>query len=157
MEWRLQAACLGHNDPELWHDPDLFQQARAVEVCRQCPVTADCLAYADRHGDSHGVWGGMTPRERRARAVKPAVLARTQLDLETVGALFDAAADAAARGMALSALAAARRLPECSASRAATIRRYAPELEAEVRAGRMTLTAAYEQVLAIKQSMKEYA
>lgn len=41
-------------------------QNRAKSICTGCPVLARCLAYAlDQHIE-HGVWGGMTERERRA-------------------------------------------------------------------------------------------
>ena len=35
------------------------------QLCRAGP----CLAWALRAGDCHGVWGGTTPRERRAMLV----------------------------------------------------------------------------------------
>ena len=40
------------------------RQARAV--CATCPVTASCLRYALEASDRHGVWGGMSERERAA-------------------------------------------------------------------------------------------
>lgn len=36
----------------------------AQKVCQQCPVVAECLAYALEHED-YGVWGGTTENERR--------------------------------------------------------------------------------------------
>ncbi|MFE3072426.1 WhiB family transcriptional regulator [Streptomyces sp. NPDC059247] len=49
---------------------DLFvegaAQNRAKAVCTGCPVRAECLAYALDGRIEHGVWGGMTERERRA-------------------------------------------------------------------------------------------
>jgi WhiB family redox-sensing transcriptional regulator len=52
-------------------DPDeLFvegaAQNRAKAVCAGCPVLTECLAEALDHRIEHGVWGGMTDRERRA-------------------------------------------------------------------------------------------
>ncbi|MEE1820185.1 WhiB family transcriptional regulator [Streptomyces sp. NPDC004288] len=48
---------------------DLFvegaAQNRAKALCTGCPVQAECLAYALDHRVEHGVWGGMTERERR--------------------------------------------------------------------------------------------
>ncbi|WP_225801762.1 WhiB family transcriptional regulator [Streptomyces sp. NK15101] len=41
-------------------------QNRAKAVCFGCPVQAECLAYALDRRVEHGVWGGMTERERRA-------------------------------------------------------------------------------------------
>ncbi|WP_422631921.1 WhiB family transcriptional regulator [Pseudokineococcus basanitobsidens] len=52
-------------------DPDaLFvrgaEQNSAKQVCRLCPVRVECLADALDSRTEHGVWGGMTERERRA-------------------------------------------------------------------------------------------
>ncbi|MFF3350783.1 WhiB family transcriptional regulator [Streptomyces sp. NPDC002779] len=51
-------------------DPDeLFvegaAQNRAKAVCNSCPVRTECLAHALDYGIEHGIWGGMTERERR--------------------------------------------------------------------------------------------
>ncbi|MFH8717650.1 WhiB family transcriptional regulator [Streptomyces zaomyceticus] len=49
---------------------DLFvegaAQNRAKAMCTGCPVRTECLAYALDHRVEHGIWGGMTERERRA-------------------------------------------------------------------------------------------
>lgn len=37
------------------------------QVCQACPVQADCLDYAVRIGQRHGIWGGLSERERRRR------------------------------------------------------------------------------------------
>ncbi|MCX4633469.1 MULTISPECIES: WhiB family transcriptional regulator [unclassified Streptomyces] len=41
-------------------------QNRAKAVCGGCPVRTECLAHALDQRIEHGVWGGMTDRERRA-------------------------------------------------------------------------------------------
>ena len=38
----------------------------AKRTCRECPVESKCLAYAIEAKIEHGIWGGMTPKERRA-------------------------------------------------------------------------------------------
>lgn len=49
---------------------DLFvdgaHQNRVKRICKGCPVLPECLAEALDNNDEHGVWGGMTVRERRA-------------------------------------------------------------------------------------------
>jgi WhiB family redox-sensing transcriptional regulator len=40
--------------------------APARAICAECPVAADCLAYALEHDERFGVWGGKTPAQRRA-------------------------------------------------------------------------------------------
>jgi len=62
--WKLQGACL---DGEL---EAMFvagaAQHHAKRVCQTCPVRRTCGEYALKHRIEHGVWGGMTERERRA-------------------------------------------------------------------------------------------
>ncbi|MFH8409183.1 WhiB family transcriptional regulator [Streptomyces sp. NPDC018019] len=69
MEWWERAACL-EEDPELFFPvgvtgPAAQQQADAKAVCRQCPVTAECLDWALETGQNHGIWGGTDEVERR--------------------------------------------------------------------------------------------
>lgn len=63
-EWPIMAACR-KGDPDA-----LFvsgkRQNDAKRVCRRCPVRYECLAYALDRRVEHGVWGGMTERERRS-------------------------------------------------------------------------------------------
>lgn len=63
-EWAADALC-HDGDPELLFTRGASQNL-AKMVCRQCPVQAACLADALDHRVEHGVWGGMTERERRA-------------------------------------------------------------------------------------------
>lgn len=37
----------------------------AKALCRRCDVQAECLAHAITAGESFGVWGGFTEKERR--------------------------------------------------------------------------------------------
>lgn len=32
----------------------------------ECPVRKECLLYAEQNADTHGIWGGMSHRERNA-------------------------------------------------------------------------------------------
>ena len=44
------------------------QAARAIAICAECPVRADCLELSLRHSfgiGAHGVWGGLVAGERR--------------------------------------------------------------------------------------------
>jgi len=70
VTWRERASCL-HEDPELFFPigttgPAVAQMQEAKAVCQQCPVAAQCLAWALEAGVEHGVWGGQTEEERRA-------------------------------------------------------------------------------------------
>lgn len=42
-------------------------EAKAVAVCRACPVQAECLAYALEHDERYGIWGGTTALERTGK------------------------------------------------------------------------------------------
>lgn len=37
----------------------------ARKLCQSCPIRLQCLEYAVANNEDHGIWGGMTPRERR--------------------------------------------------------------------------------------------
>ena len=62
--WKDYGNCLGV-------DPDLFFPERGASVkeakgvCRGCVVVEECLEYALANGEKHGIWGGMSERERR--------------------------------------------------------------------------------------------
>ena len=45
--------------------PAVWQAEEAKTVCRQCPVTTECLAWAFEARVEHGIWGGLTEDERR--------------------------------------------------------------------------------------------
>ena len=65
--WQRRAACrgLGFDHFIIDRSPDAARRVReALEVCRTCPVTEQCLAYA-LDNDFPGVWGGTTPSVRR--------------------------------------------------------------------------------------------
>jgi WhiB family transcriptional regulator, redox-sensing transcriptional regulator len=62
--WREQAACRG-TDLDVFY-PERGQTAgSARQVCAQCPVRQPCLDYALSNRITHGIWGGLTERERR--------------------------------------------------------------------------------------------
>jgi WhiB family transcriptional regulator, redox-sensing transcriptional regulator len=71
-DWRAAGACLSA-DPDLFFPiaggaPSARQQAEALGICARCRVRQQCLDFALRTGETHGIWGGTTPDERvRAR------------------------------------------------------------------------------------------
>ena len=63
-EWTAGGLC-AQVDPELFF-PELGGSTReAKAVCAGCEVRAECLAHALAHHERHGVWGGLSERERR--------------------------------------------------------------------------------------------
>ena len=77
--WRDRAACIGA-------DPDLFFPQRgesaepAREICARCPVREACLDDALRNAITHGIWGGLPERERRALRIPRLSTMRRQRD-----------------------------------------------------------------------------
>lgn len=69
MEWLDKALCKGlHADffyPPI--DSKVPNQYYAVGkyVCKACPVWRDCKAYCDENEETWGLWGGLTPQERK--------------------------------------------------------------------------------------------
>jgi WhiB family redox-sensing transcriptional regulator len=62
--WRKLAACRG-TDLEVFF-PERGESAEpARQVCAACPVRQPCLDYAITNRITHGIWGGLTERERR--------------------------------------------------------------------------------------------
>jgi WhiB family redox-sensing transcriptional regulator len=41
------------------------EEAEALALCATCPVRAQCLEYALRNKETHGIWGGTTADQRR--------------------------------------------------------------------------------------------
>ncbi|MFJ4340126.1 WhiB family transcriptional regulator [Streptomyces sp. NPDC088915] len=62
--WSERAVCRTADPDELFADGAAQNQAKAL--CVTCPVRTECLAHALDLRIEHGVWGGMTDRERRA-------------------------------------------------------------------------------------------
>jgi WhiB family transcriptional regulator, redox-sensing transcriptional regulator len=71
--WQYEAACRGE-DSELFFAPNYFErkeekearEAKAKAICVRCPVRTDCLEYALRNREPHGIWGALNEIERKA-------------------------------------------------------------------------------------------
>jgi WhiB family transcriptional regulator, redox-sensing transcriptional regulator len=68
--WVQHAACHG-SPPDLWFPARGDTTIQAKAICRQCPVRAECLAYALRWHIGFGIWGGLSERERRLLGPTP--------------------------------------------------------------------------------------
>lgn len=53
-------------DPDgFYPDPQQTKRtARAVQLCRSCPVMAECRDFSVANQERYGVWGGLTEDER---------------------------------------------------------------------------------------------
>lgn len=52
---------------DLWfaEKGDWATTIQAKLICQRCPVREQCLRWALENGENHGVWGGMTPEQRK--------------------------------------------------------------------------------------------
>jgi WhiB family redox-sensing transcriptional regulator len=70
-QWQALAACQGLGDDLFFatsneRGPSRRRRERAAKaVCATCPVVDQCLAWALAAGEPYGVWGGLSPEERR--------------------------------------------------------------------------------------------
>jgi WhiB family redox-sensing transcriptional regulator len=71
--WQWRAACRGEEDASLFFAPSHLEtkdekharERRAKSLCAGCPVRVECLEYAIRTREPHGIWGGLNELERR--------------------------------------------------------------------------------------------
>jgi WhiB family transcriptional regulator, redox-sensing transcriptional regulator len=70
--WQWRAACRGEdsslffapNHPET-REEKTIRERQAKGICARCPVRIECLEYAIRIREPHGIWGGLNELERR--------------------------------------------------------------------------------------------
>lgn len=75
--WQHKAACRGPQ-ASLFFPPvmterkeeRLRREAKAKAVCKPCPVAKECLEYALRIQEPHGIWGGLNEAERKQILIK---------------------------------------------------------------------------------------
>ena len=70
--WQEHAACRGPLGSVFFPPPVTerkverrAREQRAKEICLACPVMHECRTYALEIREQHGVWGGLSERERR--------------------------------------------------------------------------------------------
>ncbi len=107
-DWWEQSACRDA-DPEMFdYDPGIDPPTKAdaaKQVCTTCPVTAQCLSFAlqttSRRDDVTGVYGGLTPAERRHhRAREEPKYRQRRHDPEFAAASFATAQELGIKGAA---------------------------------------------------------
>lgn len=91
LPWMDDAKCVDH-DPELWFPPrdknqykPIADKAKAICFGRDgyppCPVRLQCLMFAEENEETHGIYGGMSHRERNALKRKAKKQGTTLLEL----------------------------------------------------------------------------
>ncbi|MGH3170757.1 MAG: WhiB family transcriptional regulator [Trebonia sp.] len=107
-DWRNRAACRG-SDLEVFFPGRGESAGPARQICTECLVRQPCLDYALSHGITHGIWGGLAERDRRALRTLHVSAARRKRD--------EAIAAAAAAGSTTEAIGRAFGLARTSVSR----------------------------------------
>ena len=64
LDWQKKALC-AQTDPELFHPEKGGSTRDAKKVCGACDVRSQCLESALENDERHGIWGGLSERERR--------------------------------------------------------------------------------------------
>jgi WhiB family redox-sensing transcriptional regulator len=96
--WRYRAACRGADLRVFF--PGRGEPAEpARQICARCPVRQPCLDYAISHGIVHGIWGGLSERDRRTLRTRHLGAARRERD-EAIAAASAAGSTTAAIGRA---------------------------------------------------------
>ena len=61
--WPAMASCR-ELPADLFYPEEREPAARVKAICRSCAVQLDCLAHAISTRETHGIWGGLTSRQR---------------------------------------------------------------------------------------------
>jgi WhiB family transcriptional regulator, redox-sensing transcriptional regulator len=64
LSWQEQALC-AQTDPEAFFPDKGGSTRQAKRICMSCTVRVQCLDYALENDERHGIWGGLSERERR--------------------------------------------------------------------------------------------
>lgn len=51
-------------NPDLWHSGSHNDETLAQAICGRCPLRTACITHALTTPEPHGVWGGLTARQR---------------------------------------------------------------------------------------------
>jgi WhiB family transcriptional regulator, redox-sensing transcriptional regulator len=77
--WQARAACRGPQAAVFFppthaerKDDKQARETRAKAICATCAVARDCLEYALRIREPHGIWGGLNETERKQLAERRA-------------------------------------------------------------------------------------
>ena len=75
-DWMAHAKCAGLDTAtrnRLFFPPqgsNANNVRRAKDICRSCPIEAQCLEYALVNEERFGIWGGKSEKERRVLRAK---------------------------------------------------------------------------------------
>jgi WhiB family redox-sensing transcriptional regulator len=79
--WQARASCRGPQAGVFFppsrverKEERLIRERAAKAICRVCSVKHDCLEYALRIREPHGIWGGLNEAERKQLLERPGKL-----------------------------------------------------------------------------------
>jgi len=77
--WQTRAACRGPQAAVFFpptraerKEEKIARERRAKAICATCAVQPECLQYAIRIREPHGIWGGLNEIERKELLECPA-------------------------------------------------------------------------------------
>lgn len=69
-DWEKLGLCRGKDNEIFFPDDATPMTSKKVKsakaMCKACQVSAECLFFAISNDERFGIWGGFSPRERRA-------------------------------------------------------------------------------------------
>lgn len=145
------------DDPDRWfpEQANSREDHAARKVCRRrCPAVDDCLKFALAHRMDYGIWGGASPEQRQAMVRGETVVMERATPRDRTpmsGRVYRGGNDpagvfAAGRqlldGVSAPVVVTRTGVSATTAYRAARVLRWAPELEADVVAHRMSMAWA---------------
>jgi WhiB family redox-sensing transcriptional regulator len=66
FDWMDDAACRGVKNVDFFPEESFTANApKAIAICDDCPVCSNCLEFAVKNRIVYGIWGGMTPLQRK--------------------------------------------------------------------------------------------
>lgn len=74
-EWVGFSNCIGHNQ-DLFFTGEKTMRASTKQICDECAVAVECLAFAIMTKQDWGIWGGMSPTPRNTFRKRLMSLAR---------------------------------------------------------------------------------
>ncbi len=79
--WSKEAVCKSKDISEFYDPEESVLKKTAAKYCFDCPVQQSCLYTAILTSESHGLWGGLTPRQRRILIKRLRTIAKS-IDLD---------------------------------------------------------------------------
>lgn len=62
-----EPAC-SQSDPDEWFPDQGGSSSHAKKVCNECPLKDPCLQFALLNNEIHGIWGGVSAKNRQKMA-----------------------------------------------------------------------------------------